>query len=141
MNELVISEYPKSQLLVVMDPRPFRASLANKPSWVTTGEWISLLVWLALMSEKNVSTDTNWYRLIDYVYRAMLQCLQRQRLVNVDIKLLAQETLPTIAEVYRWVTPIIAPPLELLYPQLQQGFKIQFDQLTMEGCYLLLVLK
>ncbi len=140
MNELVVSERPKSQFWLVVDARPFRASLSDKPKWLPTREWVQLITWLVMVTDRNVPSETEWYRLIDYVYRALVQSLTAQRIINLDVEVEAREALPKVAEVHRWITPILYPVLQLLYPHIQQGYKLEFDRLTMEGCYLRLVL-
>lgn len=137
---LVVVDRPRAQILMVVDPMPFRASLPEKPHWMGIDEWIGLMVWLVMVTNPRESAETNWYQLIDYAYRALRESLSRRRIVNMDGDEEARNALQKVAETYRWICPILYPVLQTVYPQIREGYRIKFDHLSAEGCWLMLTL-
>lgn len=137
---LVTIDRPRAQILMVIDPTPIRASLPEKPTWMQVDEWVGMLVWLVMVTNPREDLETSWYRLIDYAYQVLRESLSRKRIINLDVETEAREALPKVANTYKWLCPVLYPVLQTVYPQIREGYRIRFDQLTREGCWLTLTL-
>lgn len=137
---LVTVERPRHLIMMVIDPMPVRASLSEKPTWMNVDEWVGMLVWLVMVTNPREDLDTSWYRLIDCAHQVLRESIYRKRIVNLDPDVEARDALQNVARTYKWICPVLYPTLQTVYPQIREGYRIRFDHMTREGCWLTLTL-
>ena len=138
---LVISTRPRNQLLMVLDAWPFERMLPHKPGWMGTDDWVNLLVWLILVTQRDEPPTQAWYRLIDRAFDATRESLRKKRVINVDEVTVATDALYDIGQTYQHLCPLLYGVLTTIYPQIEEGYRIRFLRLDITGLYLLLTLE
>ncbi len=138
---LVISQLPRKQLLMVLEPWTIERMLPRKPGWMDIGDWVNLLVWLILVTQRDEHPETAWYRLIDRAFEATRTALRRKRIINVDEVAVSTSALFDIGQAYQQLCPVLYNVLTTVYPQIQEGYRIRFLRLDITGLYLILTLE
>lgn len=135
---LVISHQPRNTLLMVLDGWPWERTLPAKPTWMDLADWVNLLVWLVLVTDRHEHPEQAWYRNIDRAFAALRESLRKKRIINIDELAVATDALYNIGQAYQQLCPLLYPVLTSIYPQIEQGYRIHFYRMDITGVYLLL---